>query len=113
MEYLEIRGAVTLKPDANMDRVNSIINRLSKIEFSQPGSLLILLKKRRLKISAEGTVSDSHSIRELFTKLQGQLSNSSSLSIERIRWETTVVLIDWRFNLKVRTESQRQLAFAQ
>ena len=112
MEYLEICGAVTLKADADMDQVKSIIIRLSEIEFCQPGKIHILLKKRRLKITAEGTVSESHSVREVLTRLQSQLSTSSALSVERVRWETIVVLEDWPSNLTVGLESQKQLVCA-
>ncbi|WP_299772426.1 hypothetical protein [uncultured Pseudoteredinibacter sp.] len=92
MEYLEIRGAVELKPEINKPLVRAILSRLAKTRFSDDGKLRITLRQRKLSIEAEGTLSDSHTLRSLFTALQPQLSEHSMIGISRIRWETLIVL---------------------
>lgn len=113
MEYLEMHGAVKLKADGDMETVKFVIRELGKIEFSDSGSIDILLKGRRIGISAEGTVSESYSIRALLEKLQGQLSDRSVIGITRDRWEIFVILKHWEPQSVLRLQPQEQLVSVQ
>ena len=95
MEYLEMRGVVKLKNDANQAEINSILNELQEIEFIDLGVVLIQAKNNTLDIDIEGTISEFHSTKVLLERLQCQLSETSMISITRERWEVFVVLRYW------------------
>ncbi len=112
MEYLEMRGAVKLKANADKTVVQSVLGKLMEIEFVDAGYVDIGIDKDVLNISAEGTISESYSIRALLTKLQDQLTETSMIGVSRIRWETLVVLKHWPSSPAMRLQSNDQLAFA-
>lgn len=92
MEYLEIRGAVILKTNADMSVVQPVLSVLRAIDYVDAGYVDIRITDQVLSIRAEGTVSDSDSIRLSLTKLQDQLAASSVVDVSRVRWETTIAL---------------------
>lgn len=92
MEYLEMRGEVKLKADADLLVVNQVLSKLRDIEFTDSGYVHIRRKDPMLSIDAEGTISESYSLRAQLKKLQHQLSESSVIGVSSVRWETLVVL---------------------
>ena len=92
MEYLEMRGEVKLKADADMSVVNQVLSKLRETDFADTGYVDIRRDDPMLSIYAEGTISDSYNLRALLNKLQHQLSESSMIGVTRMRWETLVVL---------------------
>ncbi|MDF1645075.1 MAG: hypothetical protein P1U80_12940 [Pseudomonadales bacterium] len=112
MEYLEMRGAVKLKADADKSVVYSVIDKLRETEFVDAGYIDMGIEDNILSISAEGTISESYSIRALLTKLQGQLTETSMIGVSSVRWETLVVLKHWQPAPTMRLEVTDQLVFA-
>ncbi|WP_339671437.1 hypothetical protein [Dasania marina] len=96
MEYLEVRGAVKLKTDIDKAVVFSVLGKLRDIEFVDTGYVDIDIKGRVLSICAEGTISESYSIRMLLSRLQSQLIETSMIGVSSVRWEILVVLKHWR-----------------
>ena len=92
MEYLEIRGAVKLKTDANIRVVSFVLNKLKRTKFCDSGSINIHSEGRVLNISANGTIIECYSTQALLTTLQSQLTESSMMSVSSTRWETLMVL---------------------
>ena len=113
MEYLEMRGAVKLKEDANKVVLQSVLSQLAKTEFSDTGYMDISLEGRILRLHAEGTISESYSIRALLLKLQAQLTDTSMIGVSSVRWETLVVLKHWEPLTAIRLQPIDQLALAQ
>ncbi|MCZ0866735.1 hypothetical protein O0V09_16100 [Dasania sp. GY-19] len=112
MEYLEMRGAVKLKFDADKSVVYSVLDKLRETEFVDAGYIDIGIEKNILSISAQGTISESYSTRALLTRLQGQLTETSMIGVSSVRWETLVVLKHWQPTLAMRLEATDQLVFA-
>lgn len=112
MEYLEMRGAVKLKANADSAVVTSVLSQLRETEFVDAGYIDIGIEDEVLSIFAEGTISESHSTRTLLTQLQGQLTEASMIGVTRVRWETLVVLQHWQPTKAIRLEADDQLAFA-
>ena len=92
MEYLEMRGEVKLKDDADLPIVSEVLSKLVETEFVDAGYMDIRRKDPVLSIYAEGTISESYSLRAHLKKLQSQLSETSTIGVTRVRWETLVVL---------------------
>ena len=92
MEYLEMRGEVKLKDDADLPVVNQVLSKLAEIEFVDAGYIDIRRKDPVLGIYAEGAISESYSLRAQLKKLQSQLSETSMIGVTSVRWETLVVL---------------------
>lgn len=92
MEYLEMRGEVKLKADADLPVVSQVLSKLVETEFVDAGYIDIRRKDPMLSIYAEGTISESYILRTLLRKLQNQLSESSMIGVTSVRWETLVVL---------------------
>jgi len=92
MEYLEMRGEVKLKADADLSVVNQVLSKLRETDFTDTGYVDIRRDDPMLSIYAEGTISESYSLRTLLKKLQNQLSESSMIGVTSVRWETLVVL---------------------
>ena len=113
MEYLEMRGAVKLKADADKVVLGSVLNMLKETEFVDTGYMDISLEGQTLRIYAEGTISESYSIRALLLKLQAQLTDTSMIGVTSVRWETLVVLMHWEPLSAIRLQPLNQLAFAQ
>ena len=113
MEYLEMRGAVKLKADADKTVVRSVLRKLREIEFVDVGFIDIGLQRNVLSICAEGTISESYSTRALLTQLQGQLSDTSMIGVSSVRWETLVVLQHWQPTPAMRLQPNEQLDFVQ
>ena len=109
MEYLEMRGAVKLKADADKALVQSILGNLRETVFVDAGYIDIGLEDDILSISAEGTLSESYSTRVLLTQLQSQLTETSMIGVSSARWETLVVLKHW---LPTQVLQLEPLAFA-
>jgi len=112
MEYLEMRGAVKLKADADKSVVYSVLDKLRETEFVDAGYIDIGIEENILSISAEGTISESYSTRALLTRLQGQLTETSMIGVSSVRWETLVVLKHWQPTLAMQLEATDQLVFA-
>jgi hypothetical protein len=112
MEYLEMRGAVKLKANADKSIVYSVLDKLRETEFVDGGYIDIGIKERIVNISAEGTISESYSIRVLLAQLQDQLTETSMIGVSSIRWETLVVLKHWKPTLAMRQEVTDQMVFA-
>ena len=113
MEYLEMRGAVTLRADADKAVVHYVLSKLRETEFVDGGYIDIHFEGRLLSICAEGTIAESDSLRMLLRKLQDQLTESSIISVSSVRWETFVVLKHREPTLAKRQEAYDQLALAQ
>lgn len=113
MEYLEMRGAVKLKADADKTVIRSVLSKLRETEFVDAGYIDFHFEGRILNISAEGTISESYSTRALLTQLQGQLTETSMIGVSSVRWETLVVLKHWEPTPAMRLEVTDQLVFAQ
>ena len=113
MEYLEIRGSVKLKTDADQTVVRTVLGKLRRTEFVDGGYVDIRIKRQRLSVRAEGTISDSYTIRALLLKLQDQLTKTSMIGVSSVRWETLVVLKHWSSSSVLELQSYDQLAFAQ
>lgn len=113
MEYLEMRGAVKLKDNADKTVVRSVLGQLRKTEFVDAGYIDIGIEEHVLSIRAEGTISESYSTLALLTQLQGQLTETSMIGVSRVRWETLVVLKHWQPTPAMRRQVNDQLAFAQ
>ena len=113
MEYLEMRGAVKLKTDADQTVVRTVLGKLREIAFADAGYVDIGIEDNLLSISAEGTISESYSIRALLTKLQGQLTETSMIGVTSIRWETLIVLKHWQPTTAMRLDMIDHLAIAQ
>ena len=92
MEYLEMRGEVKLKDDADLLVVSQVLSKLVETEFVDAGYIDIRRKDPILSIHAEGTISESYSLRAQLKKLQNQLSEGSMIGVTSERWETLVVL---------------------
>jgi hypothetical protein len=92
MEYLEMRGAVTLKPDRDLSIVNAVLQQLQTLEFADTGYVDIDVEDHILQIDAEGTVVESYTLKSLLAQLQRQLSSNSTIGITNNRWETKVIL---------------------
>lgn len=92
MEYLEMRGEVKLKADADLLVVNQVLSKLREIDFTDAGYVDIRRDDPMLSIHAEGTISESYSLRAQLKKLQDQLAESSMIGVSSVRWETLVVL---------------------
>jgi len=60
MEYLEMRGAVKLKADADNAVVRSVLSKLRETEFVDAGYIDIGIEGNTLSVSAEGTISESY-----------------------------------------------------
>lgn len=101
MEYLEMRGAVKLKADANRAEVVSILGDLSTIEFNDYGHVCIQLDVDNLNVDIEGPIREFHNIKILLAKLQCQLSETSVIGVTRERWEVYVVLREWEPSTKL------------
>jgi hypothetical protein len=112
MEYLEMRGAVKLKADADKSVVYSVLDKLRETEFFDAGYIDIGIEENILSISAEGTISESYSTRALLTQLQGQLTETSMIGVSSVRWETLVVLKHWQPTPAMRMEATDQRVFA-
>ena len=112
MEYLEMRGAVKLKFDADKSVVYSVLDKLRETEFVDAGYIDIGIEKNILSISAQGTISESYSTRALLTRLQGQLTETSMIGVSSVRWETLVVLKHWQPTPAMRLEATDQRVFA-
>ena len=112
MEYLEMRGAVKLKADANKCIVQQVLAKLRETEFVDFGYVDISIENDLLSISAEGTISDSFALRAQLAQLQGQLSETSMIGVSSVRWEILVVLKHWEPVTANRLEIT-QPAFAQ
>lgn len=95
MEYLEMRGEVKLKADANKTIVQNVLGKLQGTEFYDQGYMDISIEDCILSISAEGTISDSFALRAQLTQLQGQLTETSMIGVSSVRWEILVVLKHW------------------
>lgn len=113
MEYLEMRGAVKLKADADKTIVRYVLGKLRETEFVDAGYIDISIEKNLLSISAEGTISESYSTRALLTQLQNQLTETSMIGVSSVRWETLVVLKHWLPTPALRLQTNEQLVFAQ
>ena len=113
MEYLEMRGAVTLRADADKAIVHYVLSKLRETGFIDGGYIDIHSEGRLLSICAEGTIAESDSLRMLLGKLQDQLTESSSISVSSVRWETFVVLKHREPTLAKRREAFDQSALAQ
>lgn len=92
MEYLEMRGEVKLKDDADQTVVSQVLSKLRETDFTDTGYVDIRRNDPMLSIHAEGTISESYSLRALLRKLQNQLSETSMIGVTSERWETLVVL---------------------
>ena len=92
MEYLEMRGEVKLKDDADLPIVSEVLSKLVETEFVDTGFIHIRRKDPVLSIYAEGTISESYSLRVQLRRLQNQLSETSMIGVTSERWETLVVL---------------------
>ena len=90
MEYLEMRGEVKLKDDADLPVVSEVLSRLVETEFVDTG--FIDIRRKDPVLYAEGTISESYSLRAQLRKLQNQLSETSMIGVTSERWETLVVL---------------------
>ena len=112
MEYLEMRGAVKLKADADRIVVRTVLSKLREIEFVDAGYVDIGIEENLLSISAEGTIQESYGIRALLTKLQGQLTETSMIGVSSIRWETLIVLKHWQPTTVMQLQFDDQLVFA-
>ena len=113
MEYLEIRGTVKLKVDADQAVVRTVLGTLRETAFVDAGYVDIRIKRQHLSIRAEGTISDSYTIRALLVTLQDQLTATSMIGVSSVRWETLVVLKHWQPSLALPLQPHEQLAFAQ
>jgi hypothetical protein len=113
MEYLEMRGSVKVKVDADKTVVGSVLNKLRETEFVDAGYIDIHFEGRVLTVSAEGTISDSYSTRALLAQLQGQLTESSMIGVSSVRWETRVELKYWKPITAKRLDVIDQMVFAQ
>lgn len=113
MEYLEMRGTVKLKANADKAVVRSVLSKLRETEFVDTGDIDIGIEDDVLSISAEGTISESYSTRMLLTQLQGLLIETSIIRVSCVRWETLVVLQHWQPTTALRLEVSDQPAFAQ
>jgi len=113
MEYLEMRGAVKLKADADEAVVRYVLSHLKETEFVDGGYIDIHFEGRLLSISAEGTLAESYSLRMLLRKLQDQLTESSTIGVSSARWEILVILKHREPSLAKRLEPFDQLALAQ
>jgi len=113
MEFLEMRGAVKLKADVDKIVLGSVLNTLKETEFVDTGYMDISLEGQTLRIHAEGTISESYSIRALLLKLQAQLTDTSMIGVTSVRWETLVVLKHWEPLSAIRLQPLNQLVFAQ
>ncbi|MVF14515.1 hypothetical protein FT643_20465 [Ketobacter sp. MCCC 1A13808] len=60
MEYLEMRGAVKLKANADKAVVRSVLSKLRETEFVDAGYIDIGIEENTLSISAEGTIVNLH-----------------------------------------------------
>ena len=92
MEYLEMRGEVKLKDDADLSVVSKVLSKLVETEFVNGGYIDIRRKDPTISIHAEGTISESYSLRAQLRKLQNQLSETSMIGVTSERWETLVIL---------------------
>lgn len=79
MEYLEMRGAAKLKADADKAIVHSVLTKLRKTEFFDGGYIDIHFEGKIFKVSAQGMVSESYSIRALLAQLQVNLHTANVL----------------------------------
>ena len=113
MEYLEIRGTVKLNVDADQAVVRTVLGTLRETAFVDSGYIAIRIKQQHLSICAEGTISDSYTIRALLVTLQDQLTATSMIGVSSVRWETHVVLKHWQPSLALPLQAHEQLAFAQ
>ncbi len=113
MEYLEMRGEVRLKADADQSVVNQVLSKLQETQFEDTGYVDIQRDDSTLSIYAEGTISESYSLRALLTQLQNQLSVSSVISVTSVRWETLVVLKHTEPLSVLQLEPRDHLVFAQ
>lgn len=113
MEYLEMRGAVTLRVEADKTIVHYVLSKLRETEFIDGGYIDIHSEGRLLSIYAEGTIVESDSLRVLLRKLQDQLTESSSISVSSVRWETFVILKHREPILAKRRQAYDQLVLAQ
>ena len=113
MEYLEMRGAVTLKADADKAVVSSVLSKMRETEFVDGGSIDIRIEKSRLSVRAEGTISESGGLRHSLTTLQSQLTEASIKFVSSVRWETLVVLKDRPSTTTTPLDVNDQLALAQ
>ena len=85
MEYLEMRGAAKLKADADKAIVHSVLTTLRKTEFVDDGYMDIHFEGKIFKVSAQGMVSESYSIRALLAQLQEQLTETSMIGVSSVR----------------------------
>ena len=113
MEYLEMRGSVKLKADADQTVIRTVLGKLRETGFVDGGYVDIRVKQQRLSIRAEGTISESYTIRTLLLSLQDQLTETSMIGVSSVRWETLVVLKHWPSSSALQLQPYEQLAFAQ
>lgn len=113
MEYLEMRGEVRLKSDCDLKVVNRVLRTLRETPFEDTGYVDIQRQDSLLSIYAEGTVSESYSLRALLSELQNQLFASSMIGVSRVRWETLIVLKHIEPASVLRLEPIDTLVFAQ
>lgn len=113
MEYLEMRGEVKLKADADLPIVNQVLSKLRETEFVDTGYVDIRRNDPVLSIYAEGAITESYSLRALLKKLQNQLSESSMIGVTCVRWEILVTLKHFEPVSALRLEPLDHLIVAQ